>query len=469
MSYFTDANFRERMLALLTRDRRFLRKVSGLLSAADFRPTKDEQANPEAWARHEVSRMALVYYREYRQPIGGLLRTEALDLIREQRNKLSKKQKEELLNLVERLKEPELGVAPDAIEKKIVAYKRRQALKNAIDEMLTLQQKGELTVSAFQQVTRKAVERLASKVEIVDYGAGIMERIKRREAERDQKYPYLFIDPFDEKVRSIPRGMLGLVLAKYKVGKSAFMVHLAQAYAVQGYNVLFFTLEDPLKLVEDKLDGSLSGLAMTELAKKPKTLRRNFLNSWERMRANIHLVDATGGGWTVQRMVDIAETQRNRGIPTDAIIIDYDEQIEPETHYKSDSALRLQSQETYLALTRWAARDQVFMWTAAQATIPKLDKMIITGEDTAEDKSKMRKVGLALGLGMGPKELDFDGNCRYLYVAAHKFGKQKIGWPIVGDYAIGMFYDREKTEEALKLWQKIERVPQQRERRNGDN
>jgi len=75
------------------------------------------------------------------------------------------------------------------------------------------------------------------------------ERILRRDRERGEKLPSLFIDAFDEKVTTAPKGQVAIALAKYGTGKSVFMVHVAKAYAMQGLHVLFFTLEDPVASV----------------------------------------------------------------------------------------------------------------------------------------------------------------------------------------------------------------------------
>jgi replicative DNA helicase len=455
MAYFRDADFQERMLALLTRDRKFISRTAGLLTQQDFEARKAD--GDDAWARQRVAEMAFTYWSEFRQPIGGLLRSEALDYIRAD-TKLGDKRRQELVSLVERLKNPELLVGVDGIEKKVVSYKRRKRMRDAILEMIELQENSKLTLDSFRQQTMNVLnaEEAAEQGKIVDYRGGLEDRIKRRRAESNRRYPYLWIRPLDQSVRSIPRGQVGLVIAKYKMGKSAFMAHLAQAYAGQGLNTVLFTLEDPKELVEDRLDASICEMLLLELSNQEDLLRRRFKQQMDSLRASIRIVDATGGGWSVERMALCLEQMRQRGWPVDCALIDYDEQIEPSQKFKADSsALRLQSQQTWLELVRWAARDQIFMWCAAQATIPNESKMIITGEDSAEDKSKVRKAGMALGIGMADAELGFANNGRYLYIAAHRFGAARIGWPIVGDYTRGIFYRQEETAKAIRRWDRL--------------
>ena len=419
---------------------------------SDFEVRDSEEDENWAWAREQVARITLEYWKEYRQPIGGLLRTFALDLLREKSTKVGREQREELISLVERLKKPELSVASDAMTEKIIRYKQRQKIRNTILKMIGLQEENKLTPEEFRRLSLAATNGFDTNSQAVDYRETLEARIQRRETERSRRFPYLYIEPLDEKVRTIPRGQVGLIIAKYKIGKSAFFAHMAQAFALQGYKVVMFTLEDSREMVEDRLDASLCGITLQNLPSFTTTLRERFEEQMELISGGIQVVDATGGGWSVQRMIEMTETLRNRGFEPDAVLIDYDEQVEPPHRYKSSDALRLHSHEIYIELTRWAARDQLYLWTAAQATIPNLDKMIIGGEDSAEDKSKIRKVGMAIGIGMGPPSLGDRENTRYLYVAAHRFGRQRIGWPIVGQFNKAIFYDPEKTKEALKRW-----------------
>jgi hypothetical protein len=308
---------------------------------------------------------------------------------------------------------------------------------------------------------------LDMRSEVVDYGETLEQRIRRREKERELTFPYLYIGPVDEAVRMAPRGQIQMVLAKYGTGKSLFMVHLSQVMALQGYNVLYFTLEDPVSMVENRLDASLSGIKLVNLIDRPNRLRRRFEEQWQKMRAKIQLVNATGGGWTVHRMEELWETMRNRGFIADVVIVDYDKKVEPAHRYTGDSAERMHSSEIYSELTNWAARDQIFMWVAAQAKRSNTErKSVVIGDDVAEDINKLREAGFAIGIGMAPKELEMFGNDgRYLYIAKNRFGLQMMGWPIIGDFERGIFYDDERTAEALDVWKQA----QQAQRKRGPN
>jgi len=232
------------------------------------------------------------------------------------------------------------------------------------------------------------------------------------------------------------------------------LIHTAQAYAMQGNNVLYFTLEDPESLTGARMDSCLTGVRLSRLVARADLLRGRWERVRDELKAKIKIVDGTGGGWSVERMIEVWDTQRMRGFTADAIVIDYDDKIKPSVVYKGDSAMRMHSHDNYEALTNWAARDQLYMWTAAQAKRVK-DRVIVTGDDAAEDISKLRIVALCLGIGFSPKQLDLGPNGRYIHVAKHRFGKSKIGWPIVCDMERATFFDRDRSREALGQWQGI--------------
>ena len=450
-SGFKDQDFQQHLVAFRCKDRNFLRKTSGLLEADDFKPKKK---GGEGQEYHVLADLALRHWNDYGEPIGGLLSTYVKDYCWEK--KVGSKLKNRLLDVVADIKSNNSLVAAEALEEKVMQYKRRRAKAHAIQEMLDLQEKGELTDDRFEQVTRNALKTFSNTFKIYDYLRGVEKRITRRRHDLAKKYPYLLIDPLDEAIRVTPRGTLAMLLAKWKTGKSVGLIWIATAFTMQGYNVLYITLEDPKEEVEDRFDASLTGLKTRQLPELPKRLRKRFKRVKERLRGRIKIVDGTEGGITVRRIEDIYEQQRNRGFVADLIVVDYDDEIVPPVRYKGDSARRQEFADIYRALRQLASKLDVWLWTAAQAKGRTKHQMVVSGEDTAEDISKIRKVAFCLGIGDGPK--DWGLNSRHLYVAAHKFDKMKVGWNIVGDFERTVFYDREATERlALKSKKKRRR------------
>ena len=448
-NFFRDEDFQERMLQFVCRDRNFLKRTGGVLDSDDFKPRHGEGSS-EAYI---IALKAFRYWRDYREPIGGMLRHEILDYISQHKKKVGTKSREKLMEMVNNIRNANGLVAVEAIENKIFEYKQRKKMGDAIREMISMKENGALTPVAFLKLCRKAVEEGTQGLKIYDYveEKELERRILRRQKERNRRYPQLYIEQFDRAIRTFPRKNIGILLAKYKTGKSTAAVYLDQAFALQGLNVLHFTLEDPAEDVEDKLDASFAGIKIKLLNDKSRKVRRRILRSLQRLRARIKVVDGVDAGMTVPRLEEMWETQRNQGFAADVVIVDADEGLEPVWHHsREQGGDTRESKEIYKDLKHFAARRDIYLWVTAQTQRGKKGQrqMIVTGDDSATDISKVRRCALCIGIGDGPE--DWGEDARYIYIAAHRYDKGKIGFPIMGDFARGIFYSREKTELAIR-------------------
>ena len=77
----------------------------------------------------------------------------------------------------------------------------------------------------------------------------------------------------------------------------------------------------------------------------------------------------------------------------------------------------------------------------SKANMDAEGKRIVSGRYAAEDKSKLRKVALAIGIGVDPDKQ----HVRHLFVAAHKTDRSRFGVDVCTDYDSGIFYDRDAT------------------------
>jgi hypothetical protein len=441
--YFRDEEFQESMLARLCRDRNFIKRVAGILSDDDFRPRGGEGS----WEAYVIAQKAFEFWDKYREPIGGMLRHEMLDHIEQNKRKIGHKSRDKILDLVTSIRNAEL-IATEAIERKVIEYKQRQAMSHAIKDIIKLKEQGELTTHKFYKLVRDAVEERDHSIRVSMYGEEIDKRITRREREKHRRYPYLHIEQLDRTIRTFPKKNYGIILARYKTGKSTAAVYIDQVMALQNFNVLHFTLEDPKEDVEDKLDASFAGMKLKVLAEKPRKLRRRLRRHLERIKNRIRIVDGTDGGMTVARMEEIWERFRNQGFDAQVVVIDSDEMIEPLIHHKEQGGETRESKDIHKDIKKFMSRRELWGWVMAQTQRGKKGarQMIVTGDDSATDISKQRRCAMCIGVGDGPEEYGEDG--RYIYIATHRYDRGKIGWPIVGDFERGIFYDKERTARA---------------------
>jgi hypothetical protein len=220
-----------------------------------------------------------------------------------------------------------------------------------------------------------------------------------------------------------------------------FLLHIALAYAMQGLKVLYFTLEDPQDIVEDRMDSNMTAIPMNKLNRLPNRLRKRFEEMKSLVRGRIKIVDATEGGLTISKVEKVWEQHRADGFIADAIIIDYDEELECEVKFTGEMFRKRQFEEIYKRFRRLCKKLDVIGWTAAQTKANTAKKRIISGDDIGEDYSKAKKSFLAIGIGQDPEE----ANVKHLYVMRHRLDTSRFGVDVVTDFAAGIAYDADRT------------------------
>ena len=443
MSYFTEPQFQDRLVAHLIRNRTFLKFAGTVLDDADFQPTKDG----EGWECWVTATLALRYWNKYRQPVDDLLQSEILYHVK--MAALSEKQKTRLLTYAEGLKKKSLE-GSDSLTDRVVAYKKERKKALAIRTLAEKQAAGQLPDEEMIKICRDALDVLTGeKFSVTDFLSSddLERRISRRRQEKKRPIPTLYIEPLDTKIHMIARGQMGLWLGPWKRGKSLALVHTAMAYCLQGYNTLYLTLEDPREVVEDRFEAMTTAVPFSRLTSDADEVKAGFERYRRFIRGRLRVVDGTEQRCSVEWMEQLLHDQKERGFLTDALIIDYDDEIVPPVRYKDR---RVEFAEIYRELRRLAGRWKLFLWTAAQTQRNTQSMKRITGDQVAEDISKIRKVTLALSIGNGTEDTGHK-NALYLYVAAHKTDQADVGTYVIHKRKEGIFYDREATNQFLKI------------------
>lgn len=438
---FDDAEIQRDLLAMTIWDRQFLRSVGDVISQKDFEPVNKGKTSM-AWI---ISGLSLEFYRVNRIPIESLISNEVQKWFKD--SGASADRKAEIIKYLKQLKKSYDPTRSEILQKKVKEFKHTKQRQKALRELADLEALGELTTEKWIEVSRQVLEEVGYE-QVKDWTAGLPIRDKRRLAKSYKRVPVLMIDPLDILVQSIGRGHLGLWLAPYKAGKSLALIHTAVALLFQSYNVLFVTLEDPIDDVEDRFDACVTEMLISDLGIEGKLIKSRFGRFKEKLTTGLRIIDGTEEGMTVSKIESVWEKQKAYGFDSDVVIIDYDDEIKA-TVKRQDR--RFEFSDIYRDLRKFAARKQIFLWTAAQATRDSEGKEFITAKYTAEDISKIRKCTVVIGIGTGSEGPD----SKCLYVAAHKFDRQNVYCTIFGSPERGMFYDREKTFAFLAKQQKV--------------
>lgn len=441
MSYFDDVGFQKRLCALVVRDRQFLMKTAHLLTGADFRPQSGAENKSGFRERWIIAERALDYWNKYREPINDLILHEVkkhAKLVR-----MSDEKQDGLTQTARKI----LGLkihGVGSITDSVIEYKKERLKAKAVQELIQLQAEGSLTDERWMDICRDAIRVFeADPFVSQDYFQSLEGRILRRSNRSTRRFPALFIDQLDVDIRCIARGHLGLILAPFKRGKSMMLIWIALAYAVQGLNVLYITLEDPREDVEDRFDAAVSSLHLKKLSDKKDVLRKRFSQFRRFIRTRLEIIDGTDRSFTVRTIEQAFDDKRQQGWTPDAVIIDYDDEIKVA---KKLPERRMEFAEVYRQLRQFASQQQILVWTAAQTIRKSEGVKVLSADYLAEDISKARKVSCALALGRG----DWGEDSIYIYVAAHRNDKQHVGYNMFADKARMTIYDRERTVKKLR-------------------
>lgn len=425
-----DRDLRLQILHAIVSDRQFLKSSARDIKPEDF-TEREERAVAEA---------ALTFWESFEDPVGSLLHSEVYALKTVQ--KFGTETKTKLRKLIETLQGELKLVSVRALTSRVSALRQESFYEHAIDEILTAHEGGNLSPALLADlVDRAKVQLTGGTVPAHDLASDVDARVLRRSKGDEKKYPLLLIDPIDEKIRVIGRGHVGLWLAPYSGGKGMALVHTSVAYALQGYNVLYITLEDPKEEVENRFDSCVTGIPMRKLTTLPNRFKKRFRRAMTHIKGHIRVLDGRGGGWNCTRIEKTLEQLKREGFTVDCLVVDYDEELECEKPFKGDNARRFEFAEIYRRLIRMAANYDIILWTAAQGTRDSEGKKVITGKQIAEDISKARRVFIALGIGSDPKE----PHMKHIHVLRHRLDRSRFGVDIVTDFDSAIFYDRAAT------------------------
>src|SRR5205085_4554937 len=368
--WWDNDDFQDHLTALLIYDQTSLRACAPLLTVNDFRPLRPSFHGRERWI---VAERALEHYQKYKEPLGNLLRSDTLEYAEQIGMGASHVAKlKDYIEFIGKLK----SESPGAITEKVVRYKTERFKAAGIQELIDAQNAGTLTDERWLEISQRALTGSSQRSETINYLATLDDRIARRRTLKEPA-PWTFIDPLDSMVRCVGPKQLGLVIAPYKRGKSLFLLWLAAAYALQRLNVLYFTLEDPRSIVEDRLDALVTHLPVKMLGDLPKTLTKRFNRFKGMIKTKIEIYDGTAESITVSSIENTLLACRERGFLVDCILIDYDEEIVASQGYKDK---RYESDEIYRNLRQMASKYNLVMWTAAQTQRNTRHLKILSGD-----------------------------------------------------------------------------------------
>lgn len=415
------------LLVQLVHNRMFLASSRTKINADDLKPDKKNKVNSRDYCLWIAATVALEYWDKYKEAIGTVL-PEAFKqyVVKAGLSKTVRIEGREFCKSILKKKPQHTKYLEDTL----TAIKQSAAANAALERVVELYEKEELTASALRGVMSEfeagVTEQSVAQNFTKDYKRRALDRIRQE----SRRFFPIFIDEIDQRYRILGRGHLGCVLGSYKGGKSKFLLHLWFAYAYQGLNTVFITLEDPGEEVETRADSWLTGIPMKELSERYRPFLRKFKKRRVLLQQRMRLLDLSARKVSMPDIEAELDKLVSEGFIPDVVLIDYDDEVKPTTKHKDR---RLELADVYRDMRFCASSRNVLLWTAAQAVRGTADKAVLSADDLAEDISKARKVHCLLTLGTGT---DPNNKAeRTLRIAEHKYDEKGSSFTLVGDPA----------------------------------
>ena len=400
-----DAAFQTRIAAMAVRSYDFMRHAAHLLKPEYF----------ENEAEATIVSIVLDYYHKYKEIPDPKI---AVSIIRDAINSgRIRKDTSPLISPCLRglLKEGLFGI--EYVEEKLVEFSRHQAVSSAILRSVDLL--AQRKMPQIEKAIKEAINvGLSEEGEGYDYFGRIHDRTAERlDAASGVRAPRGIttgVSKLDEKLfhKGWGRKELSSIMGGAKAGKSVSLVNFAKMASLRGHNVLHVTLEMSAKIVEDRLDASISDTMMKELGKHIKDIESK-VSAIKAGKLIIH--EFASGTLTPSALRNLVERYQSRGTTFDLIVVDYADIMAPD--FRTDSVIE-NSKSVYLGLRAIAFDFDAAVLTATQTNRDGFKSVVAKAEHVAEDFNKIRTVDLMISINATDEERK-RGEAR-LYFAASR-------------------------------------------------
>jgi len=222
-----------------------------------------------------------------------------------------------------------------------------------------------------------------------------------------------------------------------KAGKSTALGQFAINACMAGHDVLYVSLEVSDLVLADRMDASLSDVAMTELTDKSDEVQ-SAIEKLASKCGKLILHQYPTGSFTPKQLARLIEHYKARGTIFDAVFVDYGDIMAPD--YRTHDPIE-NSKSIYVGLRAIAMQYDVALLTATQTNRDGARNSIATMTDVAEDFNKIRIADLVISINKTEEE-KANQEAR-LYFAASRNQR--------GDICIRVKQDLEKMKFLTKI------------------
>lgn len=404
--YEFDAEFQQKIAALVLRDTPFAQLTDGLI-----RPEFFENA-----AYATLVKVATDYFARYKKAPAD--KVVLASLIKDAYR--TKTIPPELLKLaasvVSKLFETDVADR-DYVADQCSVFARHQAVSKAILDSVGLVDKRD-----FDGISAKMRKALDTGINSVggtyDYAEMVKERTQGRKDRLAGIRPptgvttgYAVLDDCLYH-KGWGRKELAVLMGAAKAGKSMGLISFGVNAIAAGYRTLYVTLEVAAGIIAERIDANVAERAMSELGLHAHEVE-DRVNAFMAKAAPFIIHEFPTGTMRPSDLRRLIEHFKAQGIVFDLVIVDYADLMCPE---RVSDNIQENSKSVYVNLRGMAMQEGFAMLTATQTNREGAKKAVATMTDVAEDFNKIRIADIVISINKSPEEATL-GQARLFFAA----------------------------------------------------
>jgi len=398
---FYGANFQNKVLAVLMKDRAFLQQVHDIIDPKYF------SSESSQW----IAKTALKYFNDYKSPPTLEVLKVQLDQIEIDLLKTTV-----IENIREVLKYVDAEDLP-FIKDKTLDFCKNQKLKSAILKSVDLLKLGKYDdiKSSIDEAMKAGSDRNIGHEYITDIALRYVEN-----ARNTVKTPWDILNEIMDG--GLGAGEMGVFVAPAGIGKSMALVNIAAHAAKAGLNVLYYTLELSETYVGARFDSHYTGIPSQDL----KFHMEEVQAAIEKIKGQLIIKYYPTKTATVNTIAAHLDKCVMQGTKPDIILLDYADLLR-DTGVKGAVRNDIMLGNIYEDLRGLAGTYQIPVWTASQANRSSLEEDIIEADKIAESYAKVMVADFVVSLSRKTAD-KISGTGRW-HVIKNRFGPDGLTFP----------------------------------------
>jgi replicative DNA helicase len=405
-TYEFDASFQQKIVALSLRDGAFNRRVEGLLKPEFFEDDADatlvDIAN-DHFGTYKTVPDPIVLVNVIKDKVKS--KSIRKDLLPDIQAKIRATNKEDLSGR-------------DYVIDQVSTFAQHQAMAAAILKSAEYLDEGKM--EEVDKIMKKAMQVGASSSNTTyDYWEAIEKRSQRRIDLASGKIKPIGISSgvmaLDKvlKHKGWGRREMTVFMGGPKSGKTTALGTFAKNASLDGYNVLYATLEVSAEILADRLDAAVTQTAMNKLDSSIKDVETK-VKAAKKKAGRFVVEEFPTGTMRPSDLRRVINKHAGDGIIFDLVVVDYADIMAPEV--KTNDPIE-NSKSVYVDLRAIAQTEDVALVTATQTNRNGANASVATMTDVAEDFNKIRIADLVISINATDEEKAM-GEARLFFAAS---------------------------------------------------